>query len=301
MHNPVPSLSVPTVLRGALWIIGSVFCFTVMWVTVRYASHELDALQILFFRFFFGLLFLAPLFMLSGGVDLGTRRFGLHLLNGFFQVTATACMFVGLSLIQIAEAPALTFTAPLFVTAGAAFFLGETVRLRRWTATAVGFAGALIILRPGAQAISLPALVVLVGSAFVAGGILTTKSLSRTEAPDTIALYLTLLMAAMSLPVALTVWRMPSMETFGWLAGTGLSGSLGLMAMVRAYRAADASVVMPFRYIALLFSGAFGYLLFDELPDLWTWVGAAVIVSAALYTARREVRLGREARETQAR
>jgi len=268
-----------------------------MWVTVRYASHELDALQILFFRFFFGLLFLAPLFMLSGGVDLGTRRFGLHLLNGFFQVTATACMFVGLSLIQIAEATALTFTAPLFVTAGAAFFLGETVRLRRWTATAVGFAGALIILRPGAQAISLPALVVLVGSAFVAGGILTTKSLSRTEAPDTIALYLTLLMAAMSLPVALTVWRMPSMETFGWLAGTGLSGSLGLMAMVRAYRAADASVVMPFRYIALLFSGAFGYLLFDELPDRWTWVGAAVIVSAALYTARREVRLGREAWE----
>jgi drug/metabolite transporter (DMT)-like permease len=301
MHDLVPSLSVPTVLRGALWIIGSVFCFTVMWVTVRYASHELDALQILFFRFFFGLLFLAPLFMLSGGVDLRTRRFGLHLLNGFFQVTATACMFVGLSLIQIAEATALTFTAPLFVTAGAAFFLGETVRLRRWTATAVGFAGALIILRPGAQAISLPALVVLVGSAFVAGGILTTKSLSRTEAPDTIALYLTLLMAAMSLPVALTVWRMPSMETFGWLAGTGLSGSLGLMAMVRAYRAADASVVMPFRYIALLFSGAFGYLLFDELPDRWTWVGAAVIVSAALYTARREVRLGREARETQAR
>ena len=277
------------------------FCFTGMWVTVRYASHELDALQILFFRFFFGLLFLAPLLMLSGGVDLGTRRFGLHFLNGFSQVTATACMFFGLSLIQIAEATALTFTAPLFVTAGAALILGETVRLRRWTATAVGFAGALIILRPGAQAISLPALVVLVGSAFVASGILATKSLSRTEAPDTIALYLTLLMAVMALPVALTVWRVPSMETFGWLAGTGLSGSLGLMAMVRAYRAADASAVMPFRYVSLLFSAAFGYLLFDEVPDLWTWVGAAVIISAALYTARREARLAREARETQTR
>ncbi len=91
------------------------------------------------------------------------------------------------------------------------------------------------------------------------------------------------------------------METFGWLAGTGLSGSLGLMAMVRAYRAADASVVMPFRYVSLLFATAFGYFLFDEQPDLWTWVGAAVIVSAALYTARREVRLAREDRETLAR
>ena len=301
MSPPAPLPAVPAVFRGALWIIGSVFCFTVMWVTVRYVSHQLDALEILFFRFFFGLLFLAPLFMFSGGVDLGTRRFGLHVLNGFFQVTATACMFVGLSLIQIAEVTALTFTAPLFVTAGAALFLGETVRLRRWTATAVGFAGALIILRPGAQAISLPAVVVLVGSAFVAGGILATKSLSRTEPPDTIALYTTVLMAAMSLPVALTVWTAPSMTTLGWLAGTGLSGSLGLMAMVRAYRAADASVVMPFRYVSLLFAAAFGYLLFDERPDLWTWVGAAVIVSAALYTARREARLAREARAKQAR
>ena len=298
MPHPVPSSSVPAVLRGALWIVASVFCFSVMWVTVRYASAELDALQILFFRFFFGLLFLTPLFMRSGGVDLGTRRFGLHVLNGFFQVTATACMFIGLSLIQIAEATALTFTAPLFVTAGAGLFLGETVRLRRWAATVIGFAGALIILRPGVQAISLPALIVLVGSAFVAGGILATKSLSRTEAPDTIALYLTFLMATMALPVAFTVWRMPSMETFGWLAGTGLSGSLGLMAMVRAYRAADASVVMPFRYVSLLFAAAFGYFLFDEQPDLWTWVGSAVIISAALYTARREVRLAREARKT---
>lgn len=276
-------------------------CFSVMWVTVRYASHELDALEILFFRFFFGLLFLAPLFVRSGGVVLGTRRFGLHVLNGFFQVTATGCTFVGLSLIQIAEVTALTFTAPLFVTAGAALFLGETVRLRRWTATAVGFAGALIILRPGAQAVSLPAVVVLVGSAFIAAGILATKSLSRTESPDTIALYLTLLMTVISLPAALVVWTAPSIEILGWLAGTGLAGTLGLMAMARAYRAADASAVMPFRYVSLLFAAAFGYLLFGERPDLGTWVGAAVIVSAALYTARREARLAREARKAQVR
>ena len=146
------------------------------------------------------------------------------------------------------------------------------------------------------QAISLPALVVLAGSAFIAGGILATKLLSRTEPPDTIALYLTILMATMSLPVALTVWTTPSMTTLGWLSGT-----LGLMAMARAYRAADASLVMPFRYVSLLFAAAFGYFLFDELPDRWTWVGAAVIVSAALYTARRELRLTREARETLAR
>lgn len=298
MHRPASS---PAVLRGALWIIGSMFCFTVMWLTVRYASHELDALQVLFFRFFFGLLFLAPILMRFGGFNLRTRRFGLHFLNGLFQVMATACTFVGLSLIQIAEVTALTFTAPLFVTAGAALFLGETVRRRRWTATAVGFVGALIILRPGVQAISLPALVVLAGSAFIAGGILATKLLSRTEPPDTIALYLTILMATMSLPVALTVWTTPSMTTLGWLAGTGLSGTLGLMAMARAYRAADASLVMPFRYVSLLFAAAFGYFLFDELPDRWTWVGAAVIVSAALYTARRELRLTREARETLAR
>jgi drug/metabolite transporter (DMT)-like permease len=301
MRRPAPSPAVAAVLGGALWIIGSMFCFTVMWLAVRFASRELDALQILFFRFFFGFLFLVPILLRSGGVNLGTRRLGLHFLNGLFQVMATACTFVGLSLIQIAEVTALTFTAPLFVTAGAALFLGETVRRRRWTATAVGFLGALIILRPGVQAISPPALVVLAGSAFIAGGILSTKSLSRTEAPDTIALYLTVLMTVMSLPVALTVWTAPSMAILGWLALTGLSGSLGLMAMARAYRAADASLVMPFRYVSLLFAAAFGYLLFDERPDLWTWVGAAVIISAALYTARREVRLTRQARQRQAR
>lgn len=301
MVPPASSPSVPPIVRGALWIVASVLCFGVMWVTVRYASHELDPLEVLFFRFFFGLLFLAPLFVRSGGVELGTRRLGLHVLNGVFQVTATACTFVGLSLIQIAEVSALTFTAPLFVTAGAALFLGETVRLRRWTATAVGFAGALIILRPGAEAVSLPAVVVLVGSAFIAAGILTTKALSRTESPDIIALYLTLLMAAMSLPVALTVWTAPSIPILGWLAGSGLAGTLGLMAMARAYRAADASAVMPFRYLSLLFAAGFGYFLFGERPDLWTWAGAAVIVSAALYTARREARLAREARKAQVR
>jgi drug/metabolite transporter (DMT)-like permease len=297
MHRPASSPAVPAVLRGALWIIGSTFCFAVMWLAVRYASHELDALQILFFRFFFGLLFLAPILMRFGSFDFRTQRFGLHFLNGLFQVMATACTFVGLSLIQIAEVTALTFTAPLFVTAGAALFLGETVRRRRWTATAVGFVGALIILRPGVQVVSLPALVVLTGSAFIAAGILSTKSLSRTESPDTIALYLTILMATMSLPVALTVWKTPSMTALGWLAVTGLSGTLGLMAMARAYRAADVSLVMPFRYVSLLFAAAFGYFLFDELPDRWTWIGAAVIVSAALYTAQREVRLTREARK----
>ena len=285
---------------GALWLVASTACFSSMWMMIRYGGRELHVFEVSFFRFLFGLAFMAPLMWRRGGRAWRTRRLRDHGLNGVFQVVASNCTFLGVTLIQLAEVTALTFTAPLFATAGAALFLGEQVGLRRWTATAVGFLGALIILRPGLQAVSLPAVIVLVGSAFIAAGILASRSLARTERPETIVLYLTLLMAVFSAPAAAVVWTAPTAAALAWLAGAGLAGTLGLTCMACAYRVAEASAVMPFRYASILFAALYGYVLFGEVPDLWTWVGAAIIVAAALYTARREAQLARKARAARA-
>lgn len=286
------ALSGPT--RGAIHMIAAAAGFAVMMAIVRYVSRELHPFEVAFFRNLFGLGFMLPWIARVGRESLATRRIGMHLMRSLLGLAAMLTFFTALSLLPLAEVTALTFTTPLFTTIGAAVILRETVKARRWTATIVGLIGALIILRPGVEALRPEAFIALAAAALMACAFLTVKSLSRTEHPNTIVLMMGLLMTPMSLVPAAFVWTMPGIHLWAWLVGMGLAATIGQVFLTRAFAAADASAVLPFDFSRLVFVAILGYVFFSERPDIWTWVGAGVIVTASAYIAHREARLGRQ-------
>ena len=281
---------IPAPVRGAVWMVLAAALFASLTALVRHVSARVPPVEIVFFRSVFGLLFMLPWALGAGAgvANLRTRRLGMHGLRALSALGSFICWYLAFAVMPIAEATALSFTAPLFATVGAVLFLGEVVGVRRASAVVVGFIGAMVILRPGIEAITLPALLVLAGSAFNAVSVLTIKSLSRTESAGTIVVYLGLLMTPMSILPALFYWTMPSLETLAWLAGIGLVATLSQLTLSRALRVADATAVLPFDYSKLIFAAILGYAAFGEQPDLWTWAGATIIFAATLYTARRE-------------
>ncbi len=272
----------------------SAFCFAVMNAFIREVSAELHPFQIAFFRNLFALLFMLPWLASVGWGGLRTKRLGMQIWRAVIGVTAMGCWFSAIALVPLADAVALNFTLPLFATAGAAIFLSEKVGVRRWSATAVGFLGMLIILRPGfvemSPAMSLP----IVAAVFMAISVIILKSLSDTENPNAMVLYMNLFMTPLSLLPALFVWQTPSWNALGLMALLGLFAMLAHLALARAYARADASAVMPFDYARLPFVAVIAYVLYGEVADVWTWIGAAVIAGSAFYIARREAQIARQ-------
>ena len=281
-------------LRGGLWIVVSTIFFALTAVIIRHLSAEIDSFEIAFFRNLFGVVFMMPWLISAGVARLRTRRLHDYGLRALAATGAQLCWFTAVTIMPLAQATALNFTSPLFAVIGAALFLGETVGPRRAVAVFVGFIGAAIILRPGIEAFTPAAAIVLAASLFQALAQLAARSLSSTESPNLIVLYLSLMMTPMTGVAALLVWVTPSWQAFGRLAVIGFISTLGQQALVRGFRAAEASVVAPFNYGRLIFAAVLAYFFFDEVADLWTWVGATVIFGATIYTARRESRLRRE-------
>ena len=282
----------PAPARGAIAMVCSSLAFAMMMAIVRHLSQDLHPFEVAFFRNFIGFAVVLPWFLCSAGVTLRTERPWLHLGRAACGLSAMLCLFMAISLMPLAEVTAVTFTSPLFATAGAALVLRETVRLRRWTATLTGFAGVLIILRPGAEALAPGALLALAAAAFMASAMLFIKVLSRTEHPTTIVVYFGMLLTPMSLIPALFVWETPALHHLPWLIALGVTATVGQLLLTQAFSAADASLVMPFDFSRLIFVAIIGAVFYAELPDVWTWIGAGVIVAASAYVAHRERQLG---------
>ncbi len=279
---------IPPAFRGPLWMVGAAGFITAVVVGARIVSDRIPPFEIVFFRNVFCLMFMTPALLRSGWGGLRTRRHWTHALRALTGLLAMFCWFTAVTLMPIAEVTALSFLSPIFATIGAAVFLGETVRLRRWIATLIGFAGALIVLRPGVQVIGTPSLLALGAAFFMASSMLTVKALSRTESATTILVYQMLYLVPVSAVPAAFVWVAPPVEIWPMFVGIGFVATLGQVCIVRAFAASDASAVMPFDYSRLIFAAALGFFLFSEVPDPWTWVGATVIFGAGLYIARRE-------------
>jgi drug/metabolite transporter (DMT)-like permease len=284
-------LSAP--LKGALYMTTAAFVFSIMNYLVRLAGQELNPIEVAFFRNLFALLFMLPWLLRVGRAGLATRRLGVHVWRALVGLGAMFCWFYSVTVMPLAEAVSLNFTVPLFATAGAALVLGEVVRARRWTATVVGFLGVLVILRPGFTEVSWVMCLPILAAAFMAAATLFVKSLSETESPNTIVLYMNLLLTPLSLLPALFVWQWPSAETFVYMALLGMLAATAHIALTRAYSLADASAILPLDYTRLPFVAVIAFFAFGEVPDHWTWVGAGIIASSALYIAHREMRIAR--------
>ena len=283
--------SLPPITRAACWVVLSGFCATFMNVIVRDAARELHPFEITFFRCLFGFAVLIPWIVKVGPSALKTRKKVYYTLRAFVSLVSMLSWFYGITLVPLATATALNFTSPLFATLGAALILHEAVRLRRWSALAAGFLGVLVILRPGVEALN-PYALVIVFSAMTGGmNVVTVKFLARTESPTAIVTYLMLFLTPLSLVPALFVWQWPSLAAIGWMVLLGGLGTLSHLSMVRGYGLVDASACAPFEFLRLPFAAFLGYALFQEVTDLWTWVGAIAIAASAIYVARREAQL----------
>ena len=279
-------------MKGALWMLVSAAALSGLTGLVRHMSAGLPPFEIAFFRSFFGLLILAPWLMRSGLGILRTKRLGLYTLRCAFGAVTMLMWFTAISMVPLAAAVALGFTSPLFVTLGAALFLGEMVRGRRLGATLFGFAGAFIILRPGSGVFDTGAVLVLLSAVTLAGANLSVKGLSRTEPVQAIVTYMVIFMVPLTFIPALLVWQTPTGAQLVELAGLAVVATLGNYAMTRSLAVADASAVIPYDYARLPFVALIGFFVFGETSDATTWIGAGVIAAASVYLAHHESKAG---------
>jgi drug/metabolite transporter (DMT)-like permease len=274
--------------RGMLYMLACAFAFAAMNAIIRQVSTELHPLEIAFFRSLFGLLAFSPAFIRRGIDPLRTRRPALHFLRGGINVVSMTLFFMGISLVPLAKVAALGFSAPLFATVMAVVFLGEPIRARRITALAIGFTGTMITLRPGFGGMDLGSIFVLGSTLGYAIGLIAVKALTRTESSTTISIYAMLFTTPVTFLLALSVWQAPSWSQLAWMAAIGGIGSLAHLAFAEAVKEVDITAVLPLDFTKLIWSAIIGYLVFAEIPDIWTWLGGSVIFSAVIYIAYRE-------------
>ncbi len=278
---------------ASLLMISSAVLFGFMAIAIRYASSELHPFEIAFFRNLFGLLFALPLLLRAGPSLLRTDKLSLYFLRCTIGIFAMLAGFWSIVNLPLAHAVALSYSTPLWVTIGAVLVLHEVVRARRWTAVAIGFIGVIMIVRPGAADFSAGSLVA-VTAALLSGCVaISIKFLSRTEHPDAIVLYTTMLWVPMSLLPAIFVWTWPSPAGWGWVALAGFLGTASHMCWTRAFRLGDASALTPLSFVQLPVVAVLAWLLFGESVDRWTLAGSTVIFVSIAYIARREAVLAR--------
>ena len=285
--------ALPPIIQAMVWMIVGGLAGGIMNVVIREAAAELHPLEVVFFRNLFSLIFMVPFIARLGLGSLRTGKIGFFTLRAGVAFISMVTWFIGITLVPLATATALNFTAPLFATVLAALLLGEQVRARRWSAIGIGIIGVLVILRPFGP-FDANMLMLLASAATAAMGSITVKFLSRSESPVTIVTYMVIYLAPISLIPALFVWQWPTAPTLAYLVLLGLLGVASHLSVARALAVADASAIAPFEFMRLPYAALLGYLFFGERPDMWTWFGAAVIVASSLYVAHRESRLSRQ-------
>ncbi len=260
--------------------------------TAKFLGEGYGVVQLVFFRNFFGLLFVLVMLWRSGGMgSLRSRHPVLHGLRAGFALGATFSFFIGLQFMPLAEAFTLTFAGPIFITVLSGPVLGETVGPRRWTAVLIGFAGVVIMLRPGSEALRVEALLPLTAALCYAFLMVLSRKLSRRE-PVVSVLFWTALAGTLVSGLALPFdWLAPTPRDWGLFIILGLLGSLTMWLMTLAYRHAPAAVVAPFDYTILLWGLLLGWLIWQELPDPEIWPGALILIACGLYITHRETRV----------
>lgn len=285
-------------LKASLLMLLSAALFAGMAIAIRLASAHVHAFEIAFFRNFFGLTFALPLLSKLGFGLLKTERLPLYFLRCLIGLGAMLTGFWALVHLPLSQAIALSYTTPLFVSIGAAIFLGEVIRARRICALSLGFVGTCVILKVwsfNASWLSSGVWIAVLSSALGASAAVSIKFLSRTESAEAIVFYMVLIMTPLSLLPALAVWSWPNALGWLYLALTGAFGTAAHIAMTRAYKLGEVSALTPINFVQLPIISVASWLLFSDLPDRYTVFGALIVFSATVYIAHREMLLARRA------
>tara|TARA_R110000868_G_scaffold39376_1_gene137079 strand:+ start:40167 stop:41084 length:918 start_codon:yes stop_codon:yes gene_type:complete len=285
-------LRMPGNLRGILWLSIGAFLFSVVDVFVKSLGGRFHPIEISFFRYSCGLVFLMPVFIRMGAANLKTERLPLHLLRMGLAFMAQLGIFITVIHMPLADATAFMFSKPLFTTVVAVFLLREVVSGRRWAATIVGFAGVLVLVRPGAGAIDPLALVAVAAAFTFAIANVLIRKMSATEPTGRILFYYHVGGAILFAGPAAYVWTMPIGVEWVLLASIAGLTTIGIFCFMRAFSVGEANAVGPAENLRLIYAAFFGYLLFAEIPSVWTALGATIIVASTVYIAQVESRRG---------
>jgi drug/metabolite transporter (DMT)-like permease len=294
-----PSRIQSPVVRAVLMMLMAGFTSSLLHLGVRYTSPHLPTIEIVALRSLFTILVTLPFMWHAAAGSWTTNHLPLQLVRGAVGVTSMTAWYYALGQMPLADAGALSFTTGIFVTIGAALYFGEPVGLRRWSAVVCGLLGAVIVLRPGQGVITWAAIAAVASSLLWAISLLMAKELGRYDSSLTVTFYQPLMIAPVALCATVPVWVTPSPIIWLALLAMGTAAAIGNYGYVRAMRLADASITMPVDYARLLWMVGWGYMLYSEVPDPETWLGAALIIGSALFITVREQQLATERRRTQ--
>jgi len=287
-------------LIGIALVLAATLAFTLMAALVRYLGQTVPLGEVVFTRSFFALIPLLAFLAWRRELTTALRVNSLfaHVSRSVTGVFAMFMNFAALALLPLADATAIGFAAPIFSVVLAALFLGEVVRVRRWTAVGVGFVGVLVMLSPyvgsaprGTGA-TLGAFLALAGAFTVAGAMTQVRHLSRTETTGSLVFYFSVVCCVCGLATLPWGWTVPTPREFGLMVAMGFLGGIGQILITESYRHAPAAVVAPFAYSAMIYSIVIGYIWFSEVPETVVLAGAAIVIAAGLFVIWRERKLG---------
>ena len=290
-------------IQGAIFVVTGAFLLIVMASLVKFLGRTLPAFEVLFVRFLAGLIVLLPLVWRLGFLKIiPTRKPFLHLARGGFGFLGNLCFFFALIHIPLADTVTIQFSRPLIMVVIAVLILREIVGLKRGFVTVIGFTGILMITKPFGEGFDPWALVAVMGTCFGTGVVLTIKLLSRTEQTVTIMFYFALITTTLALipgVIGLTLggifdlpasfmWIMPSWTEMALLIITGALGIIGQGMFTHGVGLGETSFVMPFDYMRIVYAFLIGLMWFSEIPGLWSYIGAVIIIASSLYLLKTE-------------
>jgi drug/metabolite transporter (DMT)-like permease len=280
--------------RGALWMLASAITFTVMTMLIKYLGDDYPAALQTFYRQLAGLVVLLPIVAHKPRSVFRTTRPGILLFRSLAGTAGMILAFYAYQKLPLADANALSFTRTLWLVPLAAFVLHERVGPRRLFATLVGFAGALLMLQPHAQfSLGLPAAAALASSLLFALTVTGMKVMTRDHSTLTLMAWAAVLGFILAIPPALLVWRWPTYPDLALLGCMGVLGTITQACYINGMAAGDAAVMAPIDYTRLVFAVILGYVLFSEVPNAMTMLGAGIIIASTVYITLREERLGK--------
>lgn len=286
--HPVPMHQASAMSKAARWMAGWLSLMVVIAVAGREATRELAVFQVMELRSLIGLCMLYPLIRSSGGfVGLKTERVRHHAARNVVHYAAQFAWFAALTMIPLAQVVAIEFTMPIWTAVLAVAFLGERMNVWKTLAVALGLVGVGLIVRPDATALSAGQLVALAAALGFAVSVTMTKSLTRSDGAVVIIFWMLVVQSLLGLAPALAVWRWPSAAVWSWVAVIAFCGTFSHYCMARAMSYADTTVVVPMDFLRVPLTAAAGWLVYTERIDLYTVLGASLILAGNLLNLRR--------------
>jgi drug/metabolite transporter (DMT)-like permease len=277
---------------GILWMLATMFCFIFLDAVMKHAMETYSLVQVTWARFFFGTL----VAIVACGPRIGklalSRQPKLQLLRSTILMSTTALFNAGIRTTPLATGTTIMFLSPILVTLQSIPLLGEKVKLRRWISIIIGFVGAVVVVRPwsgGLDGLNTGVLFLLAAAFSNANYQIITRKV-RTDDALTSLLYTAVIGAIVTSAIVPWFWSWPTLTGWMLFIAAGAAGGIGHLCIIRAFRAAPASVVSPFSYSSLIWATIFGFVIWGDWPDLWTWIGAALIIGSGLYIFHRERR-----------